>query len=164
MSSNGSYRDGFTSSRFVYDDSIKTMEQVKAKIAEGNVTTGLAYSQPTELYKGYVAELIAKFEDLGLYPRRARFMLLRAGGKCSMHMDNPSWLYGVRLHIPIFTNPECFFETQDEGSAHLPGDGSIYLLRVNRMHRVVNGGNTDRIHFVASIHDTKGVSQFHRYT
>lgn len=164
LSSNGSYKDGFTSSTFVYDESIKNMEQVKARIAEGGVRTGLTYNLPTEIHKGYIAELLKQFEELGFYPRRARLMLLKAGGKCGMHMDNPTWLYGVRLHIPVFTNPQCFFETEDEGSAHLPSDGSVYLLKVNRMHRVTNLGPTDRIHFVASVHDTKGVSQHHQYT
>jgi len=164
LSSNGDYRDGFTKTNFVYDDKFQTVDQVSKFMEEAQVKRIQEYNKPTPLYVGYIQEVLETLRIHGFNPLRARFMLLKAGGKCSMHRDNPEWLYGVRLHIPILTNEGCLFETEDEGAAHLTADGSAYLVRVNRMHRVVNLGATDRIHFVASVWDTKGVSKFHQYT
>jgi hypothetical protein len=103
----------------------------------------------------------------GLSPRRARIIRLSKGLRSSWHRDGPDNLYFVRLHIPIITNPGCIFEAKDADVtevAHMPADGSSYILRVNRMHRVSNLGTEDRFHLVMDVWDTVGLTQHHRFT
>lgn len=121
-----------------------------------------AYVQPTELCTGYFNEMISSIRDAGLNPMRARVAMLKAQSTDLPHRDAADNEYAVRLHIPLITNEKCFFAC-DEGSTHLPAEGDAFLLRVNRMHQVSNGGDTDRFHIAMSVRDTKGISTFHRY-
>lgn len=162
LSSNGSYRDGWASGERAYQSNFMpgaTFEQ--KRIALGIYPTE-TYSQPTEICTGYLADVMSEIEAAGLQPRRARVSLLKAHGKSSWHRDGRDDEYAVRLHVPIFTNEKCFFECE-EGTVHLPADGHGCLLRVNRMHKVINDSDEDRIHLIMSVRDTKGISKHHRY-
>jgi aspartyl/asparaginyl beta-hydroxylase (cupin superfamily) len=89
--------------------------------------------------------------------------MLKPGSETPFHRDYPEWLYGVRLHIPIITNPNCIFEYEHE-ARHLPADGRAYLLKINRIHRVCNFGVSDRIHFLCDFFDTKQKTNFNKFT
>ncbi len=117
-----------------------------------------SYDRPTEICNGYLADVLQQIIDLGLYPRRARIAILEPGGSSSRHRDGPDNTYAVRLHIPIVSNALCTFET-DEGTLHMPADGSAYLVGVNRMHQIFNRSDERRFNLLIQVWDTRPVSQ-----
>lgn len=120
------------------------------------------HRKPTPICTGYLAEVMEKISRLRFFPRRARISILTAGGYTDWHMDAKPGTYAVRLHIPIITNPEAVFAVED-GAAHMPADGSAYLVRVDRLHQARNGGKENRYHLIMQVWDSAHVSQNHRY-
>ena len=55
-----------------------------------------------------------------------------------------------RLHIPIITNPGAIMVV-DKEARHMPADGSVWVVDNTKYHNFFNGGEEDRIHFVATI-------------
>jgi hypothetical protein len=164
-SSDGSYLDGWlkAGTRFTkVSDQMTREEFAKYSTESGRTKPILDYFKPTEACLPYLQTIVDTLESEGLYPRRVRLTLLKAGASSDWHSDAPTWMYAVRLHIPIETNSGCIFETETE-SAHLPADGSVYFLPVNTTHRVKNQGSEDRIHLIADVHDTKMYTEHHRY-
>lgn len=105
---------------------------------------------------GYLEEVIDELvaRDLSIY--RARIMqLVNNGEEMPFHRDadKETW----RLHIPIRTNPDSFFEWRRKDgsveSVHLPADGSAYLVRVDLEHRAVNRSSdpVDRVHLLMGV-------------
>lgn len=41
--------------------------------------------------------------------------------------------------------------------------GKIYLVHINKPHRITNGGNDPRFHFVSHVWDQKNISLNHQY-
>lgn len=161
-SSDGDYRDGWQQGHKVYE---KNPDFQKEKLTAEFKKIGMkdlnSYHVKTNVCTPAFSALIDTLEANGLYPRRCRVIELKAGGFSSWHRDASDDQYAVRLHIPIITNPGCLFKTETE-EVHMPADGSCYLIKVNRMHQVVNIGTQDRYHFVCNVRDTKGLSAFHR--
>ena len=164
-SSDGDFRDGWNlkGREFVQKTQYDQSKDFVAQLKEQKIPTSFDFVKPTQICHGYFAEVIENIANKGLRPRRVRIIRLSAQSASTWHRDLPDHVYGVRLHIPIITNPGCFFEC-DDGKAHLPADGSAYLLRVNRMHRVSNDGDTHRYNMVMDITDKNQVSQYHRLT
>lgn len=111
---------------------------------------------PTSVCQGYLAEVVDKLNRYGIKPYRVRIMQLESeGDEMSMHVDatREAW----RLHIPIITNPNSFFEWQREDgsieSVHLPADGSAWLVRVDVTHRAVNCSKepAQRVHLLMGL-------------
>lgn len=73
--------------------------------------------------------------------------LIKVPGKScySMHKDN-----SPRLHIPLVTNPECYFVFKSGVVAHLE-EGYIYWVDTTKMHTFINCSILERLHFVAVI-------------
>lgn len=165
-SSNGSYEDGWLKSGVNFDkvsQEMKLEDYTDFVRDSGQTRPVLEYVKPTEACTPYLKTLIESWTEAGLYPCRARLTLLKPGGATSWHQDAPDWMYSVRIHVPIVTNTGCLFETKDEAE-HLPSDGSAYFVSVNRQHRVVNRGETDRIHLIANVFDTRKLTRFHQYS
>ncbi len=110
---------------------------------------------PTPLFQGYVVGVIDQIVALGLKPHRVRIMrLAKEGFEMKWHRDADveSW----RLHVPIITNEQSFFEWKlgdgSERRVHLAA-GSAWLVRVDELHRAVNlnpaGGF--RVHLLMSL-------------
>ena len=55
-----------------------------------------------------------------------------------------------RLHIPIVTNPGSLFVVNHHVT-HLPADGSVYFTDTRGYHTALNGGETRRVHIVATL-------------
>ena len=55
-----------------------------------------------------------------------------------------------RLHIPIITNPGAIMVV-DKEACHMPANGSVWIVDNTKYHNFFNGGEEDRIHFVATI-------------
>ncbi len=163
-SSNGDYKDGwFQGQNIIAKHKTGDIKTIAEELKKLSIPLPKDYNKPTEICHGYLAEVVNDVAKKGLRPGRVRIICLQAEGVSSWHQDMPSQYYGVRLHIPIETNEGCFFESE-EGFAHLAADGSAYLLRVNRLHRVVNRGQSHRYHLVMDVYDTSGVSNYHQMT
>lgn len=111
---------------------------------------------PTDACSGSLAQTMDRLNDSGLKPYRARIMQLESeGAEMPLHTDanKETW----RLHIPIVTNPNCFFEWQRADgtieTVHLPADGSAWLVRVDVSHRAVNRSNapSHRVHLLMGL-------------
>lgn len=80
---------------------------------------------------------------------RMRLLLLEPRNCLSYHRDPEP-----RLHLPILTNPGCLF-IADHFCAHLPADGTVYYTNTLRYHSALNGGESNRIHLVTTVLDSK---------
>jgi hypothetical protein len=165
LSSDGSYKDGWLMGHKVISSEMskESLDQNLKNIGFRKIEE---YKQPTEICHGYLKEVMDFLLGSGLNPRRARIIRLTKGMRSSWHRDGPDNRYFVRLHVPIITNSGCIFEAQESDAtevAHMPADGSSYILRVNRMHRVSNNGDADRFHLVMDVWDTRGITKHHRY-
>ena len=162
LSSTGSHKDGWHKGHMLYDKSVDP-EAVRQSLEKLNIKRASEYNVPTEICHGYLQEVMKTISSYNLMPHRARIIQLAAGTSSVWHVDASPETYSVRLHIPIKTNSECFFETETE-RAHLPADGSAYFIHVNRLHRVINGGTENRYHIVIDVRDQDGITQHHRYS
>jgi hypothetical protein len=77
--------------------------------------------------------------------KRTRLMWVNQYACYSIHKD-----YSPRIHIPLITNPECYFFFRDEGIRHLP-TGSIYWVDTTKPHTFLNCSETDRLHLVGVV-------------
>lgn len=161
LSSTGDYQDGFQRGQRIYDEDFMPGASVLEKANALGIKARHHYRIPTQICHGYLAEIVAQMRTLGLEPARVRLSLLKANGHSTKHRDANAGSYCVRLHIPIVTNPDCTFEC-DEGAAHLPADGSAYVLDVSREHQVFNRGATDRIVLISDIIDRPWITRHHR--
>jgi hypothetical protein len=162
LSSNGSYLDGWHDATALIKNSM-SQNDVEQALAQKGAQSMQKYNVPTEICKGYLAEVLKVIEETGIEIYRARISCLMPGEGADWHRDAPDNHYRVRLHIPLVTNPDCFFETREE-KAHLAADGSVYLLNVNCEHRVFNLGSAPRYHIIMDAIDRSGFSQHHRYS
>ncbi|MDH6150482.1 MULTISPECIES: aspartyl/asparaginyl beta-hydroxylase domain-containing protein [Paraburkholderia] len=111
---------------------------------------------PTAACSGCLMHVIDTLNRGGLKPYRARIMQLESeGAEMPLHKDANAETW--RLHVPIITNPNCFFEWQRADgsieSVHLPADGSAFLVRVDVNHRAVNRSNeaSQRVHLLMGL-------------
>ena len=162
LSTSGDYADGFQQGHlyFVTDATGRSRFDYERAHREAGFTWPKMHVNFTQVGTDYVASMIQQIRDLRLNPHRARWTIITPSGATTWHRDMADNLYGVRLHIPVITNPDCAFIT-DEGSFHMPADGSCYLVAVNKMHKAVNLGQEDRIHIIMDVIDDSGVSQHH---
>lgn len=151
LSADGTYKDGWHMGHVLIDKDAAS-EAIYDGLAKMGARPTSEYVYPTEICHGYMAEVIESIRSLNLNPRRARIIRLTAGLASSWHRDWPEHSRFVRLHVPIITNTGCFFEVEGDRE-HLPATGQAYLLRVNRLHRVVNQGHDDRYHLVMDVDD-----------
>lgn len=111
---------------------------------------------PTPLCKGFMSELLVDLSRHKLFHYRARVMRL-VGGEFEMKFHHDADVEKWRLHVPIETNPESYFEWRlPNGSiekVHFPADGSAWFVRVDQTHRATNEGpaSSQRIHLLMSL-------------
>lgn len=93
----------------------------------------------------YLKEVLGNFKSK---LQAVRLMKLSPGSIIKEHRDHDlSFEDGVvRLHIPITTNPGVEFYLNDERI--IMGEGECWYLRLSDPHRVINGGETERVHLV----------------
>ena len=95
-------------------------------------------------------------EVLNTFPgaHRTRFANLAPKSEVKPHIDYDT-LYGVRLHIALSTNDECFNGGWDkdgnEVSHHIPADGSVWFVNPGVKHYAKNNGDTPRNHLIISM-------------
>ena len=104
----------------------------------------------------FVKQVLAGF---GVVWSRSRLMRLAPGVDVPPHADiNYHWHNRVRLHIPIFTQPQVRFHCDDQ-TVHMAA-GEAWIFDNWRRHHVENRAHADRIHLVA---DTSGTAAFWRF-
>ena len=130
------------------DDGVKRISKADKNTKRGTTKTSIC--------TGYLEEVIDELRSRELAIYRARIMQLVSNGEeMPFHRDaeKETW----RLHIPIKTNSESYFEwRRSDGSVesvHLPADGSAYLVRVDLEHRAVNrsADPIDRVHLLMGV-------------
>ncbi|WP_201276831.1 hypothetical protein [Microbulbifer sp. ALW1] len=120
--------------------------------------------EKTKICNGYLNEVLQSIKSKNLQPYRARIMQLKSNGKeMPFHVDEKKEAW--RLHIPINTNPESYFEwRRKDGSierVHLPADGSAWLVRVDVEHRATNldPDNKNRVHLLMGLNEPPKLEQ-----
>lgn len=113
----------------------------------------LYFDKPTIFYRNSPCDFLKK---MGLIISRARYTRLKPGGGLKPHTDAlPSVKNKFRIHIPIHTNPDSYFEIDDK-KWHMH-TGRIYIVDVAAKHSVKNNGFLDRWHFICDAWDPTGV-------
>ena len=146
-SSSGDVFDGWQTGEKAYSES-SSEDEKKAIIDFFNKSD---FSQPTPIYNEFIRKLIDQIhrEVPNLKLSRIRIAVLKPHPESEAYWHQDSDGSQVfRLHIPIITNDQCFFDYQNERH-HLIADGSLYLLDVGKLHRAVNNSKLDRFHIIA---------------
>jgi len=79
--------------------------------------------------------------------KRTRFMWVGPYTCYSMHKD-----ISPRIHIPIITNPSCYFVFETGGIVHLESDG-VYWLDTRFNHTFMNCSDQHRLHLVGVVNE-----------
>lgn len=85
-------------------------------------------------------ELINKYQ---LY--KTRLMWCGPYACYSMHTDETP-----RIHIPLVTNPSCYFVFKQLIPIHLPA-GNVYKTDTRQLHSFMNCSDVPRLHFVGAV-------------
>jgi hypothetical protein len=146
-SSNGEIYDGWQTGEKAYAES-SSEEEKKAIVDFFNKSD---FSKPTPIYNEFIAslinEILQEVPDLKLSRIRIAVLKPHPESEAYWHKDSDG-AQVFRLHIPIETNDQCFFDYQNERH-HLKADGSLYLIDVGKIHRAVNNSSEDRFHIIA---------------
>lgn len=98
----------------------------------------LEYSEINPFFKDTVFENIIKKYCL----KRTRLMWLEPYSCYSMHRDTT-----IRIHIPIITNPNCYFVFKTGDVVYLPPD-NVYQVTTTEPHTFINCSDYSRLHLV----------------
>jgi hypothetical protein len=96
------------------------------------------YSLLNPYFKDTIFEEIIK--EYNLY--RARLMWVSPFCCYTMHVDATK-----RLHIPLITNPECYFVFKQGSIEHLEKNG-VYMVHTRNLHTFMNCSDQRRLHLV----------------
>lgn len=95
-----------------------------------------------ELHKKFVnSEFVGILKHFNLY--RTRILRLEHKTCYKLHKDMTK-----RLHIPIFTNENCFFYFPDHKKHYHLEEGKVYLVDTTKLHTFVNAYDSPRVHMV----------------
>ncbi|MEO9079372.1 MAG: sulfotransferase [Rhodanobacter sp.] len=100
--------------------------------------------------------LMQALSRIGAVWGRTRLMKLTGRAEVNPHVDlNYYWRARARVHVPIITQPAVRFVC-GEGEVNMAA-GECWIFDTWRMHHVINGSDSERIHLVA---DTVGSDEF----
>jgi hypothetical protein len=85
-------------------------------------------------------EIINKYKLI-----RTRLMWVGPYACYSMHKDTTP-----RIHVPLITNPECYFVFRHGSIVHLSA-GNVYWVDTTRFHTFMNCSNKDRLHLIGVV-------------
>jgi len=101
----------------------------------------LEYNQLNPFFKDTVFEELIKEYDL----KKSRLMWIYPFACYSMHIDTTP-----RIHIPLITNPECYFVFKNGLIEHLK-IGSSYWIDTRLPHTFINCSKHKRLHLVGVV-------------
>ena len=110
------------------------------------------YTQICPEFKGTYIETLYEYLTLRFKLGRVRFLMKPPRSCLSWHRDPEK-----RLHIPMITNGGSRMVIEDE-SFHMPANGNAYITDNTKYHNFFNGGETSRVHLVATLIPPKEVN------
>jgi hypothetical protein len=168
LSRTGDWKDGWEIGHVTHIKELKDVFYPEGKpnykvFKYMNLSQPFEHVNPTQACIGEIDTVIKKIDSLGFYPRRARVTVLKAGCIGDYHRDGDANTYIARIHIPIITNEECIHYCEGE-KLHMPADGSVYIMWVNKMHQIQNTSKQNRYHIIMDAYDTQHITQNFKYT
>ena len=127
---------------WTYPDSTNHEEQRLEPVKESQYTELCPEFKDTYIEEVY--NLVKKHFKIG----RMRFLMKPPRSCLSWHRDPEK-----RLHIPMITNGGSRMVIEDE-SFHMPANGNAYITDNTKYHNFFNGGETQRVHLVATLLDS----------
>ncbi len=118
-------------------------EQREEHVDESIYTKFLEEAKDTYYYEVY--KTLCEHYKIG----RVRILKLKPRTSLSWHRDPEP-----RLHIPIITTPGSLVVVENFAT-NMPANGYAYFMNTVKYHNVMNGGEEDRIHLVATVLDSK---------
>lgn len=113
-------------------------------------TTPERYPCDVVLADKFPAELRSLLDGLGLGGRTARAILRRLPPLQSIPPHTDTWMPGEydwhRFQLPLVTDPSIIMRWPDDGKELHLAAGTLYEVRFDRKHEVVNGWDGERIH------------------
>ena len=101
----------------------------------------LTYTNLNPIFKDTVfEEVINKYNLI-----RTRLMWVSPMTCYSMHKDSTP-----RIHIPMITNPECYFVFKQGIIQHMPV-GSVYWTNTVNLHTFMNCSDKPRLHLIGAV-------------
>ena len=116
------------------------VEEEREKHVDESKYTELAPVVRNTYLEKVIEELRARFK-LG----RIRLLTLNPRNSLSFHRDPEP-----RVHVPIISNPGSLVIV-DKFCTHLPANGCAYYMNTKKYHTALNGGESVRLHLVATI-------------
>jgi hypothetical protein len=101
----------------------------------------ILHTELNPFFKGTVVEDIINEYSL----LRTRFMWVNPFSCYTMHYD-----YTPRIHIPLITNPECYFVFKEGKIIHMPV-GKSYWTDTRHLHTFMNCSDSPRLHLVGVV-------------
>jgi len=99
------------------------------------------YSIINPFFKDTIFETLIKKYNLN----RTRLMWVNPKSCYSLHVDKTP-----RIHIPLITNPECYFLFNPGGIVHLPIN-SVWWVDTTTQHTFLNCSDQPRLHLVGVV-------------
>lgn len=101
----------------------------------------LTYTNLNSIFKDTIfEELITQYKL-----KRTRLMWVSPMTCYSMHKDSTP-----RIHIPMITNPECYFVFKQGIIQHMPV-GSVYWTNTVNLHTFMNCSDKPRLHLIGAV-------------
>lgn len=101
----------------------------------------LTYDQINPYFKDTIFENIINKYNL----KRTRLMWCNAYACYSLHKDATP-----RIHIPLITNPNCYFLFPESGVTYIPA-GLVYWVDTRKPHTFINCSEQNRLHLVGVV-------------
>lgn len=101
----------------------------------------LSYDKLNPYFQGTEFENIIKKYNM----KRTRLMWVEPMACYSMHQDQTP-----RIHVPLITNPDCYFVFKSGIVEHMPV-GNIYWTDTREYHSFMNCSNRSRLHLVGIV-------------
>jgi hypothetical protein len=101
----------------------------------------LEYTELNPFFKDTIFETIIKQYNL----KRSRLMWVNPKSCYSIHVDETP-----RIHIPLITNPACYFLFKPGIMYHLP-NGKVWWVNTTLSHTFLNCSDEARLHLVGVV-------------
>ena len=121
------------------------------------------YKVVDQLSENNICNLLVK-DILQNFPARIKtltFYKAKKGLLLHRHRDmSGNLLFGkLRIHIPIITNPDCYYFISKDGSDYLfhAWEKGCFVLDTGYIHGVLNNSQYDRVHLMVELHMNKDI-------
>lgn len=101
----------------------------------------LEYTELNPFFKDTIFETVIKKYNL----KRTRLMWVNSKSCYSIHADE-----SPRIHIPLITNPECYFLFKPGNMVHL-NINSVWWVNTKLQHTFLNCSDLPRLHLVGVV-------------